>query len=107
MEASEDEDIVADNTIDQAVRKPAEHRAAPVAMNDGKGKWILRQPVNQSLRGHEELIAQPGALALVPPVRLVYLGRSGRAKEDPAQCDLIRLRTSSHGMPPGRPAAKS
>jgi hypothetical protein len=71
VEACKDEHVVVDNAIDQAVRESAEHRSAPVAMNHGKGQWVLRQPDDESLRGLKELIPQPGALTLVPPVRLV------------------------------------
>src|SRR5207247_2645184 len=92
---------------DQAVRESAEHRSVPVAMHHGKGERILRHAGDESVRGLKELIAYPGALTLVPPVRLVNFCSSSRPKEDPAQCDLIRLRTSSHGMPPGLPAARS
>jgi hypothetical protein len=81
VEASKDEHFGADSPIDQAVGEPAEDRPAFVAMNHGEGKWILPQSVNQIVRGRKELIAQPRTLTLVPPVRLVKLGRGSRAKE--------------------------
>jgi hypothetical protein len=80
VEACKDEHIVVDNAIDEAVWKPAEDCSALVAMNHRKGKGILRQAVDESLHGREELIAQPRSLTLVPPVRLVNLSRKGRKR---------------------------
>ena len=107
MEACEYEHVAADDAVDQAVRESAKHRSAPVTVDYGESHRVLRQAGNEGLRGLKELVAQTGALALVPPLRVFKFRRCGRLKKDPAQCDLIRLRTSSHGMPPGLPSARS
>jgi len=56
VETCQNEHIIANNAIDQAVRESAEHRSAPVAVNDGEDQWVLRQAGDESLRGLKELI---------------------------------------------------
>jgi len=107
VEACKHKHVIADETKDQAVRESAKHCTAPVAMNDWKGERVLRDTGDESLRGLKKLVAQASALTLVPLVRLVKFRGSGRPKKDTTQRDLMRLRTSSHGMPPGLPAARS
>jgi len=57
VKTGKDEHLIADHPVDEAVWEPAEDRPAPVAMDDWKGKRILRQPVNERLCGPKEIIA--------------------------------------------------
>src|SRR5258707_15518300 len=76
-------------------------------MHQRKREGILRHSGDESLRGLKELVSEPGALTFLPPVRFVKLRSRRRLEENAVQCALMRLRTSSHGTPPGLPDARA
>jgi hypothetical protein len=85
VEARKYEHISLDYAIDKAVRESPEHRSTLVVMHKRKGQRILRHTGDERLCRLEKLIAQPGALTLVPPVRLIKLRRRSWLEENAAQ----------------------
>ena len=53
-------------------------------MDHGEGERVFCQPIDDELRGLEEVVTQTTTPALVPAVRLIEFCRSIRPKEDPA-----------------------
>lgn len=108
METRDNDDLVLDQTVDEAVGKTPEQDPALVTMHE----WVTLRPrhriLESSLYGREELLAQACALTLVPAIARLHVRRGERAENRRLQPrDRISLSTCSHGMPNGRPMRMS
>ena len=97
------DDGVPVDAVEDSVGEPVDKRPPGVSMNHGILGRVCNNIIKRGLDGGKKLIAQPGALPLVPEKRFIDIRSSRRTQKDWHHWARLRMRpsTSSQGMPTG------